>query len=194
MMKNLKSKIIVLLISIIIFGCSNEYSPKPKGYFRIDFPEKIYTTYQGDCPFSFEYPQKSFLENKTRGIQKPCWYNLHYPQYANTIHMSYFAITKDSLPNYIEETRMLAMKHIVKANQINEEIFRNPANNVYGLIYDFGGETATNFQFFLTDSTNHFFRGAMYFNMPPNSDSLQPVEQFIKQDLRHFIETFRLVN
>jgi len=187
----LKNKALFFLISIFLFGCKNEYTPKPKGYYRIDFPNKEYSSYQGDCPFTFEFPKKSILENKSRGIVKPCWYNLHYPQYANTIHLSYFSIKKDSLSNYIEETRMLAMKHIVKANQINEEIFKNPNHNVYGLIYDFGGETATNFQFFLTDSSNHFFRGAMYFNMPPNSDSLQPVEQFIKADLRHFIETFR---
>lgn len=188
----MKNNFIIFFTGLfLLVSCQNQYSPKPKGYFRIDFPNKSYQGYQGDCNFYFEYPQLSLLENKTRGIKKPCWYNLHYPQYANTVHLSYFKIQPDSLNKHIEESRALAMKHIVKANSINEEFFENKSENVYGIIYDFGGETATSFQFFLTDSNQHFFRGAMYFNLPPNSDSLQPVNQYIKADLKHLIETFR---
>lgn len=83
------------------------------------------------------------------------------------------------------------MKHLVKANDISERQFKNEEAKVYGLIYDFEGNTASNYQFFLTDSSTHFFRGAMYFNMPPNADSLEPVIDFIKGDLQRLIESFR---
>ena len=190
-MKSLRNSIFFLFTVFILSACEENYTPKPKGYMRIDFPVKTYKQLDSDCPFSFEYPKKSFLENRSKGIKKPCWYNLHYPQYANTVHLSYTAIQKDSLFKYIEDARELAMKHIVKANEIEEKVFSNDSLKIYGIAYDFSGETATNFQFFLTDSSNHFFRGAMYFNLPPNPDSLAPVEQYIKQDLLHLIETFR---
>ena len=121
---------------------------------------------------------------------KPCWFNIHYPQYNCTVHMSYFDIEGDTLSNYIEEARMLAMKHIVKANQIEETGIENRNQRVFGVTYDFAGETATNYQFFLTDSTSHFLRGAMYFNLPPQPDSLAPVSSYIKADIESFISSF----
>lgn len=181
---------LLLFLTVFVVACEPEYTPKPKGYMRVTLPEKDYKTYQGNCPYTFEYPVRSLLENKTRGVQRPCWYNLHYPQFAATVHLSYFAIEKDELYNYAEESRGLAMKHIVKANQIKETNIQNPKRKVFGTTYDFSGETASNYQFFLTDSTEHFFRGAMYFNLPPNPDSLQPITNYIKQDIVHLIETF----
>jgi gliding motility-associated lipoprotein GldD len=64
-------------------------------------------------------------------------------------------------------------------------------NGAEGLYYSLKGNTATANQFFLTDSTRHFLRGALYFNAAPNEDSLGIVNNFLKQDLFHLINTLK---
>jgi gliding motility-associated lipoprotein GldD len=185
------NKSLSVLLILLCCACDTNYLPKPKAYYRIDFPEKKYLRYEGTCPFSFEFPYQSILDTKTQSTQNPCWFNIHYPQYNATVHLSFKQITQeDNLAKLIEDTRNLAMKHVVKANKINEAYFTDELKNVHGLTYDFEGNTASNFQFFLTDSTHYFFRGAMYFNMQPNQDSLAPVTAYIKQDLVHLMESF----
>ena len=72
---------------------------------------------------------------------------------------------------------------------ISEEVFENKDKDVFGILYDYDGLTATAAQFYLTDSINHFFRGALYFNTEIN-DSILPINNFLKEDLRIFIESF----
>ena len=186
MMKVLVS---LFVISVLLYSCEETYSPKPSGFHRIDLNKKSYQTYEADCPFSFDYPVESLLDDK----QENCWVNIHYPQFGSTIHLSYVPIDSSELAKHIEDSRKLAMKHLVKANDIKEVLFQNKDSKVYGLSYDFEGNTASNYQFFLTDSNNHFFRGAMYFNMAPNADSLGPVIDYIKLDLEKLIESFKWV-
>jgi gliding motility-associated lipoprotein GldD len=61
---------------------------------------------------------------------------------------------------------------------------------VYGVIYDFQGSTASNMQFYLTDSTSHFVRGALYFEVTPKADSIAPAEKYIEEEIQHLIRTF----
>jgi gliding motility-associated lipoprotein GldD len=84
----------------------------------------------------------------------------------------------------------MAYKHIPKAENIVEEAIYDPEKRKYGTTYDFVGGTASNFQFVITDSTSKVWRGAMYFNCPPNPDSLRPAEIYIKKDLEHLLKTF----
>jgi len=67
----------------------------------------------------------------------------------------------------------------------------NITQNVHGAFFKVEGNVATASQFFLTDSTKNFLRGALYFNATPNQDSLQPVNSFLVEDMRHLINTFR---
>ncbi|MCB0481258.1 MAG: gliding motility lipoprotein GldD [Flavobacteriales bacterium] len=179
------------LIFILISCQEDVNSPKPLGYFRIEFPEKEYQHYEGNCPFEFSYPVQSILDTQKRENREPCWMNLHYPQYAATIHLTYNQLNDTNLATYLEDSRKLAMKHTVRADNIEERVFENPEEHVYGIAYDFEGNTASNFQFIITDSTRHFMRGSMYFNLPPNSDSLLPIASFIKKDLIVLMESFR---
>ncbi len=180
----------VLGLALLLTSCEETYTPRPLGYFRIDLPEKDYQHYSGNCPFEFDYPVRSILDTASDRAREKCWINLHYPQHKATIHFTYVEVTGENLQEYLEDSRTMAMKHTVRADAIEEQFFQNPEKQVYGLIYNFEGNTATNFQFFLTDSTNHFLSGSMYFNVAPNSDSLEPVSVYIKKDLKRFIESF----
>ena len=179
----------LLLVSFLAVACGEEaYTPKPRSYFRIALPQHTYEKAQLDCPFSFEYAENALLtplNNKGN-----CWFNIKYPKLDATIHFTYFSGIKDSIQYFTEDARGFAMKHTVKADNIKESVIIDKASQVYGTVYDFEGSVASNFQFFLTDSVNHFIRGAMYFDTEPNPDSLAPVEKHIKQDLFHLIETF----
>jgi len=44
---------------------------------------------------------------------------------------------------------------------------------------------------FVTDTTRHFLRGALYFDTAPNEDSLGIVNQFLEKDMDHLINSFR---
>lgn len=180
--------IIVLLLNFTSCQDSN-YTPKPRGYFRIDFPHKAYKTYAGPCPFSFEYPEYSSVEVDVNRDSKPCWLNIEFPVFNATLHLSYNEV-KNNLSKFTEDSRTLTNKHIIKASGIDESVITTP-NNVYGVKFDIEGNTASAVQFYATDSVHHFLRGALYFNMPPQVDSLYPVIRFVEADIDHLVETLK---
>jgi len=185
------NKIFILLVFVLIVSAckKNDYVPKPAGYFRIDLPEKVYQTIEGELPFSFEYPVYSVLEDYKGASGNNTWKNINFPQYKATIHLSYEKTTGDPY-KHLEEARKLAYKHTVKADAITEKTYFNTENKVYGILYDIKGDAASSVQFFLTDSTSQFFRGALYFKAEPNKDSLRPVIEFFREDILHLMETF----
>ena len=187
----------VCFFLLMIASCNNsDPTPKPKGYYRIEFPAKNYREYTPDnCPFMFEYPtyaeirrDSTFFDRKT---PNPCWLNLAFPQFNGTIHISYKPIGKDeSLVKLIEDMHKMTFKHTVKAEYIDKRKIE-PKSDVTGLLYEVGGNAASSTQFFVTDSNKHFLRGALYFNTRPNEDSLAPVVKFVKNDIQHMVKTFR---
>ncbi|MGE0561897.1 MAG: gliding motility lipoprotein GldD [Flavobacteriales bacterium] len=185
-----KIELICLLFSaVLLFSCGGEtYTPKPKGYFRIDLPEKKYEQAQINCPFSFEKPIYTAIK-MVEQADKPCWFNLDFTTLQASLYFSY-NLLDNNIDKYLEDSRTLAFKHSVKATDIEQIVINYPQKNVYGLIYDIKGNAASEFQFHLTDSVNHFLVGSLYFNTTPNQDSIQPVLDFVKQDIEHLFSTF----
>lgn len=172
-------------------SCQRNYSPKPRGYFRIEFPEKAYQQYQTDCPYTFEYPVYAEIVPDTLPNAQPCWIDIAFPQFNGRIHLSYQPVTSQKVFNeLVEDARTFAFKHTVKATAIDEGRIAYPDRNVYGIYYSISGNTASSVQFFLTDSTRHYLRGALYFNEEPRLDSIQPVLDFIKKDIDVMIKSF----
>lgn len=173
-------------------ACGGDYSPKPRGYFKIDFPEKKYQNYSNNCPFSFDFPLYSKIIPDNEKDAKPCWMDIHYPQFNSRLHLSYQSFSTEKQFNaLVEDARTFAFKHTVKATAIDEAIISYPDERVYGIYYSIDGNTASSVQFYLTDSTNNYLRGALYFNEQPRLDSIQPVLDFIKKDIDHMIKTFK---
>ncbi len=181
-----------LLITFLFISCGTEYSPKPRAYFRIEFPEKKYQTYSGDCPYTFDFPEYAQVQPDSSRDSKPCWLNVSYPQFNGRIHLSYQPISSAAEFNQLtEDARTFAFKHTVKATAIDEGIISYPKEKVYGIYYSIDGNTASSVQFFLTDSTKNYLRGALYFNEQPRLDSIQPVLDFLKKDIDQMIKTFK---
>lgn len=184
----------ILFLLLFLWGCKEDYTPKPRGYYRIDFPEKSYTALNRSYPYDFEIPEYAKIEKDSRNQNEPYWINVAVPENKVEIHISYYDLnsTQDDqklLMELMEETRTLAYKHSIKADAIDERLFLNPAKKVYGTIYNIEGNAASPMQFFLTDSTRHFLRGAFYIREVPDIDSLSPVIDFIEPDIIHLIET-----
>lgn len=180
-----------MMISFIFISCENNYVPKPQAYFRIDLPEKEYRKLDSVYPYSFEYPVYSRIIHDKYAPDEKFWINVDFPKFKGKIHLSYKKVN-NNLFEYLEDARNLAIKHIPKASAINERSYINQSSQVYGLIYEIkGSEAASPYQFYVTDSVNHFVRGALYFYVSPNNDSLAPVIDFIHKDIEHMINTFR---
>jgi len=181
---------LLLFCLLALTSCSENPTPKPKGYFRIDLPEKKYTMYQSPaCPFQFEIPDYAVVENYRDSLAQPCWKYIQYPRFNAEIFLSYKEVD-NNISTFLEDAHTLAYKHTVKAESIDETLI-GTNNGVSGIIYDIGGNAASSVQFYATDSTKHFIRGALYFNVSPQPDSLAPVIQFLREDIVRMITSLK---
>jgi gliding motility-associated lipoprotein GldD len=178
-------------ITALFSSCNNDYTPKPRGYFRIALPEKKYILLDSVYPYRFEYPAYAIITNDPLSPQEKNWINIEMPVFHGRIHISYKSLSdKNSLNRYIEDSRTLALKHMAKASGIRQIAISDPDRQVYGLVYEINGlGAASPYQFYLTDSIKHFMRGSLYFDVIPNNDSLAPVIDHVKTDIQHLFET-----
>jgi gliding motility-associated lipoprotein GldD len=182
--------LLLILAVVVLYACNEQYTPKPRGYFRIDLPEHEYTLFDSTFPYMFEYPVYAVLSPDPYAPGEPYWLNVEFPAFKGRLHLSYKKVN-GNLVEYLEDSRQFVMKHIPKASAINDSLLLDRNKKIYGLIYYIEGMGAASpCQFFLTDSADHFVRGALYFNVIPNNDSLAPVIDFLEEDIRHMLSTF----
>ncbi|GAP44194.1 gliding motility-associated lipoprotein GldD [Lentimicrobium saccharophilum] len=183
--------LVAVLLAAMMTSCGDPPVPKPRGYFRIDLPQREYRLLDSIYPYTFEIPVYAKITGDPNAGEEPYWINIDFPAYKGRIHLSYKAVD-NNLSTFTEDAHQLVMKHIPKASAIDEIRIDNEALEVHGLIYDIkGAGAASPYQFFATDSTRHFIRGALYFNVLPNNDSLAPVIEFLKGDIQHMLETLK---
>ena len=192
----MKNKLSILLVALAIAfvanSCDNDdnYLPKPRGYFRIDLPEKSYTKVDTIERYSFECPQSALVTPDPYSPYEKNWINIEMPAFKGSIHLTHKPVT-DNLGEYLEDVHTMVTKHLQKANGVHDSLIVNKEHKVYGMFIEMDGTgVATPMQFYLTDSTRNFVRGALYFNFLPNNDSMQPVINFIREDIDHLIKTF----
>lgn len=184
-----KIEIIIFILVFLVTSCKQDYVPKPRGYYRIGFLEKSYHQAKlVSFPYQFEIPGYSRIVPDEDRQAEPYWVNLQIPQHKADLHLSYKKV-ENNLMKLIETSRQLAYDHGKKADAINERLYINAENKVFGTIYLIEGNAASPLQFYLTDSTRNFLRGALYIREVPNIDSIKPVIDFITPDIIHLIET-----
>lgn len=178
-----------LLLGVISVSCV-DYTPKPRGYVRIEPPKASYIHLdQEKLPFDFAVSQAATVElpekdNDVIGV------NILYPEMGARLYCSYLPITRSSLATADAESRSLVSRQVKSVNKISEKAYSNPEEEVYGSLFLLDGESASPIQFLLTDSVSNFFRGALYFDSKPNADSLAPAIQYIREDIIELIQTF----
>jgi gliding motility-associated lipoprotein GldD len=185
----------ILLALLFLLSCNSTFTPKRRGYFRIDFPPHQYQTFdRPGFPYSFDYPvyatvirDSSFFDSIP---ENPYWINIDFPRFNARIYISYKQIGPNSFDKLRDDAFKMTYKHTSKASSIDQSVIQTP-NGVGGIFFHVGGNAATAQQFYLTDTTLHFLRGALYFDTTPNEDSLAIVNHFLQQDLTHLINSFR---
>lgn len=178
-----------LLLIILMTGCDEEYRPLPIGQLRIELPAHEYSEIETSCPFTLEAPIYARIKER-RAPERSCWNDLKLPLVQGVIHLTYREL-HDDLALTLNETRDLTYNHVGMADNILNETVSYPEQNVHGTIFTVEGNVASNIQFYVTDSSNHFLRGALYFNTAPNKDSLAPVIAHVRKDIDHMVSSVR---
>jgi gliding motility-associated lipoprotein GldD len=196
---------------MIIFSCNSTYTSKKRGYFKVNFPERKYLKFDKvDFPYSFEYPAYATIIKDSAYFDStsdnPYWVNVDFQTFHGKIYISYKTIGgksvykiktsggyKDSAgvnayDKMVNDAFNLTYKNDIKAYSIEDSVMHTP-NNLSGIFFHLSGNVATANQFFITDTIKHFLRGALYFDATPNEDSLKPVNDFLKEDMKHLINT-----
>ena len=180
------------LLLFICFSCGNDPVPKPKAYLRLEYPQASYDKALANVPFTFE---KNILASniKTNTLDSDTesyGITVKYPTIKGTIFLTYKAIkSQENLINFLRDAQNFTQKHTIKADEIIEQVYENKERKAYGMLYEIGGNAASQSQFYLTDSTSHFLTGSLYFYAKPNYDSILPAANYLQKDIQHIMET-----
>ena len=195
--KNTYVLFVIFSFLILVFSaCNSDFVQKERGYFKIDFPQKKYQHFdRPGFPYSFEYPVYGYIVQDSlffdEKAENPYWINIDFPQFDGRLHLSYKEVGKHKFDSLVNDAFTMSYKQqITRASGIQSQPFVTP-DGIHGVYFTLKGNAATANQFFATDSTRHFLRGALYFNAQPNEDSLRPVNNFLKEDMQHLINTLR---
>ncbi len=216
----MKIKNILLTVACIstlaACGGNGDYTPKPQAYLRIDMPEHSYwlvdslcshpgdtlvfgtdtsIVITGSCKtFPFTFEANTCVELREKGAPKgEEWMDLYYPQWDGVVYLTYKHLSgRDDLRGQIDTSSRLLEKHYKLSSGVEEQGYEDPDNRVFGTVYYLkGSRVASTCQFWLTDSSRHFLRGALYLDRTPNNDSLAPVLRYMQEDIEHLVETLR---
>jgi gliding motility-associated lipoprotein GldD len=179
-------------LALAVVSCGTEYTPKPKGYNRIDLPAQTYQPLNAQHPYSFEYSSHAKVRPDSSRIAQPHWLHIIYPTLGADVQLTYKDIQGSDkiLNDLVEDARKLTGKHQIKAYSIEETEVKTPTGDMAS-VFELEGEVPSQFQFYVTDSTKHFLRGALYFRTATQNDSLAPVIEFIKRDVIHMLNTLK---
>lgn len=175
--------LILLTILSIFVSCNEDVLPKPKAYLSLKYPKKSYKKLELKRPYSFEFLKNTIVINDAKN-----WLKIKYPELKASIDITYRPVS-NNLKELLTEAEKLVFKHTLKAEQIIPKDFVNPKKRVFGSLYEITGNAASQIQFHITDSTNNFIKGSLYFYAKPNYDSILPAVAYIKEDILHLVET-----
>lgn len=172
---------------LVTASCSRpEPFPRPTGWPRIELPAHTYQRYDSpQCPFTLEIPAIGKVEKE---LTDSCWADFYFPEFDCRWHITYRNIPQSgkTWSQHYEEYRKLVFKHIQQVSQIqdNEVHFANG----FGTLFELYGTVAVPAQLIYGDSTNMILV-SFYFDNAIRDDSLAPVINFMKDDLRHMAES-----
>lgn len=179
---------LIISLLVLLVSCKEDPKPKPKGFLALSYPEAEYQLIDLDCPFSFN--KNKLAEVVPANNNTPCWISLDYKLMDGAIFITYQQVT-NNLDSLLRDAQKLPLQHTIKADVIEGAIYANDYNKTYGMFYEVEGDAASQAQFYITDSVNHFLTGAIYFNRRPNFDSIIPAAHYLKKDMRQLMESLQ---
>lgn len=184
---------ILFLVLILCFSCDNDVVPKPKGYLRLEYPMADYIKSNMSIPFTFETNKlaSKVISKQIKSATESYALNIEYATLRGTIFLTYKAIngSEKNLNDFIRDAENLTQKHMIKADEIPVFPFEDKKRRVFGKYYEVKGNVASQSQFHITDSVNHFLTGSLYFYAKPNYDSILPAANYLQKDMKRIMET-----
>ena len=184
-------RIVISLLSLFMLGCGDDPLPKPKGYLRLEYPAAVYNKAITPLPFTFEKNNLAEPISRVKTLGTTKGIEVKYPSMKATIYLNYKTVNEKNLDSLLRDAQNLTQKHTMKADEISQKEFLNSENKIYGMIYEVGGDAASQSQFYVTDSTKHFLSGSLYFYAKPNYDSIYPASEYLKKDIKRIMESVR---
>ncbi|MEO9872439.1 gliding motility lipoprotein GldD [Ekhidna sp.] len=181
-------KYFTLVFALFFVACGSDYLPKPRGYNRINLPESEYISLPDSFPYHFKYSKHAKILKDSSWISEKYWINLFYAEMGATIQITYKPVTDSIIREYLSDSYKLTSQHSVKAYAIEESIIELPSG-LFASFTELEGDVPTQAQFHVSDSTDHFLRGALYFRTATKNDSLAPIIDYIKQDILYLLTT-----
>ncbi|GAB3513390.1 gliding motility lipoprotein GldD [Emticicia fontis] len=192
---NLIRFVLVFAITGALYACGEkeqDYHPKPTGFNRLDLPPHAYQPLKEEHPYTFEYSKAAIVQRDTFKLAEPHWIILRYPSLNALIQFTYKPVNNDPkrLQNMMSDAAKLAFHHDKKAYSIKDGILTTKSGK-RAVVFELEGEVPSHFQFFVTDTTKNYLRGAVYLTTATQNDSLRPVIDYLKADCRHILETLK---
>lgn len=182
----MKHKFILYSISaLLLLGCKDDVLPKPNATLRLDYPQAKYKQVHEDCAYTFEINSLASVKEN-----KDCSLVLDYPMMKGSVFLTYKRVD-GNIKELLIDAQKLTYEHVVKADGIAPKEYLNQDAQVYGMFYEVSGNAASQSQFYVTDSTNHFVTGSLYFYAKPNFDSILPAAAYLQNDILRIMETLR---
>lgn len=179
---------LLVVLAILVSSCREQSLPKPKAFLALEYPTATYYEINPDCPYGFEINQ--LAQVKVARGNNPCWLNLNYPLLDATVFITYQRVD-NNLDSLLMDAQRLPLQHTIKADYIEGDVYTNPSHQTYGMFYEVEGNAASQAQFYITDSVKHFMTGSLYFNQRPNFDSIMPAAAYLKEDIKHLMESLQ---
>lgn len=180
----LKKSAILVIIILAFYGCKEEVIPKPNAKLRLEYPKSEYGRLDTR---NFSISTNELAKVKTQNENS---ITLDYPTMKGSIFITYKKV-EDNLEKLMTDAQKLSYEHAAKADGIKPSEFYNEKERIFGMYYEVSGDAASQAQFFVTDSTEHFVTGSLYFYTKPNYDSIYPAAAYLQNDIRTIMETLR---
>ncbi|SFS76734.1 gliding motility-associated lipoprotein GldD [Zhouia amylolytica] len=184
-MREIRGLLIIFLLLNVI-ACKEDTLPKPQAVLRLEYPQPHYVDFHSDdCPFSMQLNGIASLVPKGQ-----CVYDVNYDSMKATVFLTYKSVNND-IEKLLKDAEKLTYEHVVKADAIAPKTFVNEEDGVYGMFFKISGNAASQSQFYVTDSVNHFITGSLYFHAKPNYDSVLPAADYLENDIRKMMESIK---
>lgn len=181
----LKTLFLLIIFTSLFTACKDDALPKPSSQLRLDYPVAEYAKFENHCPFTFSMNADAVIKEDGN-----CGFSISYPKMKATLYLTYKPVN-GNLNALLRDAQKLTYEHVIKADDILEQPYINGEKKVYGMLYQVGGNAATNSQFYVTDSLKHFITGSVYFYAKPNYDSIMPAASYIKNDMQALMESLQ---
>lgn len=182
-------RIVLPILFLLMLSCGNDPLPKPKAYLRLEYPSAVYEKAIIPLPFTFDKNELADPISAVKTINKAKGIDIKYSALKATIYLTYKDVKNGNLDSLLRDAQNLTQKHTIKADEITGDLFENKETKVYGMLYEIGGDAASQSQFYVTDSISHFLSGSLYFYAKPNYDSIYPASEYLKKDIKRIMES-----